>query len=176
MKKYFFSILALVSIATLLQSCANQKFTTQRTAAEPEEILLGKQTIDAFKKAPYSDWYLSEYQSYAADDLAISELKNSEFKSLDITIFLGSWCGDSHREFPRLVKILEKADYPLEKLHIIALGRDKRSPENEEHGLDITRVPTILVSRQNKEIGRIVEAPESGWIERDFLKIIHQTK
>ena len=99
-------------------------------------------------------------------------LKKEKLNSYNITVFLGTWCGDSKRKFPRLMKILNETNFPESKLHIIAVNRKKQSPNGEEVKYNITKVPTIIVQKYGKEIGRITEEPESGYIEKDLLQII----
>ena len=89
-----------------------------------------------------------------------------------MVVFVGSWCEDSHREFPRLIKILDALKYNTEKMQIIAVNRKKESPAGEEGLYYISRVATIIVKKYGKEIGRITEMPETGYLERDLLNIL----
>jgi tetratricopeptide (TPR) repeat protein len=47
----------------------------------------------------------------------------------------------------------------------------KQSPQHEEAGLNIFRVPTLIISKKKTEIGRIIEYPVQS-LERDMLSII----
>ena len=85
---------------------------------------------------------------------------------------MGTWCEDSHRDFPRLMKILEAANYPENKLNIIAVNRKKESPTGDESLYNIQKVPTIILKRYGKEVGRIIEMPTTGYIERDLVQIL----
>ena len=93
----------------------------------------------------------------------------------DIKLFLGTWCGDSKRESPKLIKILETADFPMEQLEIVALdyrkGLYKTSPTGEEKGLNIIKVPTIIFFKDGKEVNRIVESPLET-LEQDIAQIV----
>ena len=53
------------------------------------------------------------------------------------------------------------------------LDRDKISPNGEQEGKDIRYVPTLIVSKDNQEIGRIVESPssETATLESDLFEI-----
>ena len=85
---------------------------------------------------------------------------------------MGTWCEDSHREVPRLFKILEALNYPEAKLTMIAVNRKKEAPSGEEGPFNIQKVPTIIVQKYGKEIGRIIENPSTGYLERDLLEIL----
>jgi hypothetical protein len=47
----------------------------------------------------------------------------------------------------------------------------KQSPEHEERGLNILRVPTLIVYDNNNELNRFVEYPVES-IEKDLLKML----
>ena len=92
-----------------------------------------------------------------------------------IKLFMGTWCGDSKREVPKLYKVLEACDFPMDQLTVIALGRQpnlyKQSPQHEEAGLNIHRVPTIIFYKNQTEVNRIVEQPIESF-EADIKNII----
>ncbi len=92
-----------------------------------------------------------------------------------ILAFLGTWCGDSKREVPRFLKILETANFPDDQLKIVALdkrkGKYKQSPTGEEWGLQILRVPTFILYKNGREVNRIIESPNTT-LEEDVKKII----
>lgn len=172
--KKILSVLSALIIIIVLNSCETQKVIINREVESKTDgsMLLGAQTKSQFLKSPYSDWYNQEYNDYAIDEKAVEELKKQKLNSYSIMVFMGTWCSDSHREVPRLMKILETLKFPESKLTIIAVNRKKESPSGEEGLYDIQKVPTIIVKKYGNEIGRIIESPKSGWLERDLLDII----
>lgn len=174
MKKIINSISVAALTIFALQSCEPQKVIVNRQVESQKDgqMLLGTQTKDQFAKEPFSAWYSTEHDSYQIDEATTAELKKEKLSTYQIVTVLGTWCEDSHREFPRLMKILEAADYPENKLTIIAVNRKKEAPNGEEGIYNIQKVPTIIVKKYGKELGRIVEFPKSGFLERDLLDII----
>ncbi|MCJ8153492.1 thioredoxin family protein [Chryseobacterium sp. SSA4.19] len=136
------------------------------------KMLIGNQVKDQFLKAPYADWYVKEHDEYTMDQKALNELKKYNIDSYTITLFMGTWCEDSHRDVPRLMRILEEINYPAVKLIIIAVNRKKESPSGQEKHYKIEKVPTIILEKDGKETGRIVEMPTTGYIERDLVEIL----
>ena len=157
-----------------LQSCESQKIVINREVETTNDgkMLLGHQTKNQLLQEPYSEWYVKEYDEYALDQKTITELKKLKLSSYNITMVMGTWCEDSHREVPRFFKILEELKYPDAKLKMIAVNRKKEAPNGEEGPLNIQRVPTIIVEKYGKEIGRIIESPSTGYLERDLLQIL----
>ena len=157
-----------------LQSCNTQKMVVNREVQTTKDgkMLLGQQTKKQLLKEPYSEWYVKEHDEYSIDQNAMAELKKEKLSSYSITVVMGTWCGDSHREVPRFFKILEEVKHPESKLTIITVNRKKEAPNGEEGPLNIQRVPTFIVKKYGKEIGRIIESPKSGYLERDLVEIL----
>jgi len=174
MKKLITNIAVISCLALTVQQINAQKVVVNREVETTNDgkMLLGNQLKDQFLKAPYADWYVKEHDEYALDQKAIGELKKAKINTYNITVFMGTWCEDSHRDFPRLMKILEELKFPDGKLTIIAVNRKKESPTGEESRYNIQKVPTIIVEKYGKEIGRIIEMPTTGYIERDLVEIL----
>lgn len=174
MKKFITNIVALSSLFLAAQQLSAQKVVVNREVETQKDgkMLLGNQLKEQFLKAPYADWYVKEHDEYALDQKAVSELKKEKIGTYDMIVFMGTWCEDSHRDFPRLMKILEAVNYPENKLTIIAVNRKKESPTGDESLYNLQKVPTIILKRYGKELGRIVEMPTTGYIERDLVEIL----
>lgn len=174
MKKFITNSIAVSVLLLATQQLHAQKVVVNREVETTDDgkMLLGNQLKDQFLKVPYADWYVKEHTEYAMDQQAIAQLKKDKINSYNITVFMGTWCEDSHRDFPRLMRILEEVKYPESKLTIIAVNRKKESPTGDEGRYNVQKVPTIIVEKYGKEIGRIIEMPSTGYIERDLVEIL----
>ncbi|PWW29289.1 MULTISPECIES: TlpA family protein disulfide reductase [unclassified Chryseobacterium] len=174
MKKFITNIVAFSTLFLASQQLTAQKVVVNREVETQNDgkMLLGNQLKEQFLKAPYADWYVKEHDEYVLDQKAVSELKKERIGTYDIIVFMGTWCEDSHRDFPRLMKILEAVSYPESKLNIIAVNRKKESPTGDESLYNLQKVPTIILKRYGKEVGRIIEMPTTGYIERDLVQIL----
>lgn len=89
-----------------------------------------------------------------------------------VTIFLGTWCGDSRRQLARLWRALDEAGRdPSFSIDYVGVDEAKREPAERIIGRDLRYVPTFLVERDGVEVGRIVEVAPNG-IERDLLALL----
>ena len=92
---------------------------------------------------------------------------------------MGTWCGDSRREVPRVLKMLDCCGFDMRNLTLVMVGNGdtlyKKSPQHEEAGRNIARVPTIIAEQKGAEIGRIIEFPISS-LEKDMLSILKKEK
>jgi tetratricopeptide (TPR) repeat protein len=166
MKKIFgVMILFIVSVSVKAQ-----------TVAPKQKILYGSIQKADLLKAPFADWFTPGYDDYQPDPKINDQLTKLYGKEITIQIFLGTWCGDSKREVPRLLKILDETGFPEKNLRIIGLGSGdslvKQSPQHEEEGQGIFRVPTVIVYRKGIEINRINEFPVLS-LEHDLYAILN---
>lgn len=176
MNKIFKNILSIFAIVLISHTYQAQKIIINREVETQDngKMLLGRQSKDQFLKEPYSEWYNEEYNNYQIDNNLLSELKKSKLASYQIIAILGTWCHDSHRDFPRMMKILESLKVPDNKITIIAVNRKKESPDGEETLYNVQKVPTFIIKKYGKEIGRIVENPQNGSLEQDLLDILNK--
>ncbi len=138
------------------------------------EKLLGQWDIERLENTPYNSWFVTNYEAYEADKKQLKRLKKAHNFFDSVTLFMGTWCGDSKRDVPRFAKILDELEFDGDRLKLVCVDRTfqnyKQSPGREEAGLNIHRVPTFIFHRDGADIGRIVESPRES-LEHDMLKI-----
>ncbi len=141
-----------------------------------DTILVGNCSVDILKQHPYNNWYDTNYANYQIDSFRTIMLKPL-LANKTIEIFLGSWCGDSKKEVPRMLKILEAAGMDKKNVKLIFVDNSvstyKQSSEREEKGKNIHHVPTFIFYDKT-EIGRIVETPLES-LEKDIITILTKT-
>lgn len=152
-------------------ACVSPTPPAPRTPPDERPVIVGETTRERIEAAP--EWAVAERES--RPDAEASRALASVPSGADVTVFLGTWCGDSRREVPRLWKALDLAreagtDVPF-AIHYIGVDRQKREPAAPVTNNDIRYVPTFIVSREGREVGRIVEESPHG-IEKDLLALL----
>lgn len=144
-------------------------------SAQKETPLLGVCSIEALQTEPYAQWYKPGYENYQPNAAIVDQLKKLKSEKTVFKIVFGSWCGDSKREVPRMLKALRTAGFSDKNIQLIGVSSNsevyKQAPNREEKELNVYRVPTFIVYQNNKEIGRINEYPVES-LERDLEKIL----
>lgn len=173
-KNKIFSLCLAISCFVLAYFFYNSSNIPEGMFEDPKTgkpMLLGKVSIDELKQEPFTGWYFEEFDNYDTDTELLDAISNPN--QYNYELFLGTWCGDSRREVPRLEKIFIELGIDFNQLSIITVDRDKVSPDNEQEGKDIRYVPTLIVRNNDVEVGRIVESPssESATLESDLLEI-----
>ena len=109
-------------------------------------------------------------KAYLPDPEAISGLKNITVRT-EFVVFLGNWSPDSQSEIPKFLKVVEVTDNPNFHVTVYGLDRTKQDASGDAIVHRIVFVPTIVLYRAGKELGRIVEYPE-GSMESNLLDIL----
>jgi thiol-disulfide isomerase/thioredoxin len=168
----FKSLSAVLFSAFVLFSCKN--INVEIVPEDEDPYLLGQIDRKGLEGPNYIEWFQENYDFYEPDTETVDQLK-SQLGDYDLLVFLGTWCEDSQFQIPGFYKILDAIDYPEDQLTVVALSEQddlyKQSPQHEEAGLNIEFVPTIIVYKDDVELGRIEEFPMES-LEKDLLNII----
>jgi thiol-disulfide isomerase/thioredoxin len=136
-------------------------------------MLIGKCNLAAFQQTPFNTYFDKHFAEYNIDSAAAIALKPL-LANKKITVFLGSWCGDSKREVPHFNKLMAFLQVPESQIDYVfvnnSIDQFKKSPQHEERGRQIFRVPTFIVEENGQERGRIVEYPVVS-LEKDLTNI-----
>jgi thiol-disulfide isomerase/thioredoxin len=120
-------------------------------------------------------WYAENTKHFTPDKNAVAAFKQQK-DSIQLIVFMGTWCEDSHFVIPRLFSLLDAAGYPSGKVSLIGVDRNKQTLDNLSESLNITNVPTIIVMKKGKELGRVVEYGKSGLFDRELGEVIRSAK
>ena len=175
-------LICLAATALLCYSCQRKTVASvplnlqTHTDTQGNQMLLGLHKKEDLQQSPYKEWFDRNYSDYKIDSSSVSLLmpliKNKQFE-----IFMGTWCGDSRREVPRMYKILEYAGVKPAQIKLVMVDDHnstyKQSPGHEEKAKLIHRVPDLIVYEHKKEMNRIVEYPVVS-LEKDLLVIMKE--
>lgn len=168
------SIIYFILIAIASTTATSQTINKEIIAEGGTPFLLGQINRTSLEQANYASWFSKNYEKYNLDSATIEVLK-SPLQDYYITVFMGTWCGDSKQEIPKFYKVLDACNFPEDQLRVIAVNRDqsmyKKSPNHEESGLNVHRVPTFIFYNNKQEMNRIVEHPIESF-EKDMLNIV----
>ncbi|NBC57008.1 MAG: glycerophosphodiester phosphodiesterase [Bacteroidetes bacterium] len=136
--------------------------------------IVGETNKEDIRSTSHRNWFEANYQNYKPQPQSIKQL-NELFNENDfsIQVYFGTWCSDSQREVPRLIKLLEESNFNFNHLELIGVGRDKKVPnvsKAQQRKLNITNVPTIIVYQDGEELNRFVEYAQES-LEKDLIKI-----
>ncbi|MFN3851809.1 MAG: hypothetical protein ACK4NY_20395 [Spirosomataceae bacterium] len=173
MKKLSFFVILLIFSCRNQSPTSNEFVNREAIDANGSTMLIGRCTRSALYREPYKSWFETNYEAYKTDSGTIADLK-PKINDYQITIFMGTWCGDTRREVPRFLKVLDDAEYKKAVNFVLVdndMARYKQSPNHEEQGKNIFRVPTFIIEKNGVEINRIIERPVES-LEKDLSEIM----
>ena len=139
--------------------------------SEQSTWLLGYLVREQLSREPHSAWFIKGYDEYSFNSDIVNKLSGLSQEGITIKIVLGTWCPDSRREVPRFMRVLDQWKFPVTALSFIGVDNAKLSPVGEYELLDIQRVPTFIIYKNNVEAGRIIENPTTS-LEQDMVNIL----
>ena len=120
-------------------------------------------------------WFKENMKWGQADENAVAAFKQKG-KQFKLIIFGGTWCEDTQNILPKIYRVVDQSGYPEKNIALIAVDRKKQTINNLHVVYKITNVPTIIVMKDGKEIGRVVEYGKSGSAEKDLAEIVQSIK
>lgn len=155
-----------------VKSYAQSDFDRSIDKENSSVVFKGRFTFEDLVKEPSFSWFEAGIKTYKPDTTIISFLKKS-LNHYKLIVVMGTWCDDSQNLIPKLYKTLTKSNFPLNNLLLYGVDRAKETKYIEHKLYNITLVPTIIVFRNNREIGRITETIQKS-IEGDLKEIIEK--
>jgi thiol-disulfide isomerase/thioredoxin len=117
-------------------------------------------------------WYAANQANYAPNSSAVEALKENA-DSLELLVFMGTWCEDSQFIIPKLFALLDAAAFPKDHVTLIGVDRNKKTLSHLCEALNVVNVPTIIALKNGKELGRVVEYGSYGLFDKELGEIIH---
>ena len=123
--------------------------------------LLGDLSLDALIAAMPE--YRRDATRYTPDPAALEKLRRLR-QPTEVLVVFGSWCPHCAQVVPRLIRVLQDAQGAPITVTFHGIPHDGKDPLVED--LRITGLPTAIIRRDNKELGRMKggdwDAPERG--------------
>ena len=159
-----------LSIVLFLSAFNTLRAQNESPTPETDDFLVGSFDREALQKGDFGEHFLSEYQAYQPNQDLIKQLRQAIY-DCTIVVVLGTWCQDSQQQVPRFYKVLDELHYNTSTVTNICVDKNKEAEGTSVNDLNIERVPTIIFYKKGKEIGRIIETPDTS-LEEDSFQIV----
>jgi thiol-disulfide isomerase/thioredoxin len=116
-------------------------------------------------------WFLQNQKDYTPDQSALKALKANK-DSINIIAFGGTWCSDTKYLLPKFYVLSDAAGLSPDRITLIGVDHNKKTIQHLSEAFNVTNVPTFIVMRNGKEIGRVVEYGRTGMFDRELGEII----
>jgi len=120
-------------------------------------------------------WFAENQKAYTPNTATLQTLKNNK-NSFCFLVFGGTWCDDTKVILPKFFSLSEAAGISQDQITLLGVDRNKKTIQHLSEAFNITNVPTIIVLKEGKEIGRVVEYGKSGMFDKELGEIISGIK
>ncbi|MBS1620867.1 MAG: thioredoxin family protein [Bacteroidetes bacterium] len=167
------TVLLFVLYFTISQSTFSQQPYSVFSEQPNEKTYKGIISREVLMSDTSFKWYAENQANYSPNGLAMEELKKNK-DSLELLVFMGTWCEDSHFVIPKLFALLDASGFPQDRVTLIGVDRNKKTYSHLCEALNVINVPTIIAMKNGKELGRVVEYGTYGLFDKELGEIIQK--
>jgi len=135
------------------------------------KILKGVISKDILASDTSFKWFSQNLKPFSGSKEIVAAFAKQK-DSVQLVIFFGTWCEDSHTILPKLFSFLDAAGFPDDRVTLIGVDRNKKTISHVTDAFNIINVPTIMVMKEGKELGLIVEYGRYGMVEKELAEIV----
>jgi thiol-disulfide isomerase/thioredoxin len=169
MKKIVLAALLLGMMSTLK---AQSPYVSIIDTKHPEQhILNGIITKYALQNDASYQWYNNSQNSYTPAEAIVTAMQTAKEK-IQFVLFGGTWCEDTQFILPKFFKLQEQSSFPDAAISFFAVDRNKKTIGGIADAFKITNVPTIIVMKDGKEIGRVIEYGKTGQWDKELAELL----
>jgi thiol-disulfide isomerase/thioredoxin len=170
MKKVLLSAIIAIVVSNTLLAQSQYEVMVERPNEKTWKGIISREAImnDTFFM---NHWYTANQNYYTPNPDAVAGLKRLA-DTLQLLVFMGTWCEDSQFIIPKLFKLADVSGFPASRITLVGVDRNKKTLSHLCEALNVTNVPTIMVMKDGKEMGRVVEYGKSGSFDKDLAEIL----
>ena len=138
------------------------------------KILKGLISKDLIVNDPSFGWFQENQAGFIPDKEAVKALI-AKRTAVELLVFGGTWNGDTRYFLPKFFKMTDWASFPQDQIILVGLSPDKKAIGHLAEEMHITTLPTFIVLKEGKEVGRVTVSQKSaGWDKEigDILKAV----
>lgn len=118
-------------------------------------------------------WYNGSAANYKPDTATLSAFEKAKGK-VQFVVFGGTWCEDTQFILPKFFKLQEMSGVADNAITFFGVNRNKKSLASIAEAFNIVNVPTIIIMKDGKEAGRVVEYGKTGKWDKELADILEK--
>jgi thiol-disulfide isomerase/thioredoxin len=158
-------------LATIILTASASAQTEEVKEASGQKYIKGFVSKQKLATDPAYGWFHRQTEDYTPDAAVVDAFKKGK-DSIRILAFSGLWCDDTKFIIPRFFAITDAAGIDSSRIVMLGVDRNKKTIELLSETFNVTLVPTLIVLKNGKEVGRVVEYGKTGMFDRELAEII----
>jgi thiol-disulfide isomerase/thioredoxin len=172
MKKYVLTVLC--SMASITGLFAQAQYEVSKDPKHPEvKVVRGLINKYQIQNDTAFQWFRPNQAGYKADTATLNAFERAKGK-YQFVVFGGTWCEDTQFLLPKFFKLQEQTGFPDEGITLFGVNREKTSLGNIAKAFNVINVPTFIVMKDGKEVGRVVEYGKTGKWDKEIAALLNQ--
>ncbi len=139
--------------------------------AEGNKVIRGFMTKQELASDTAFKWFAENQAGYTPEPNALQAFRANK-DSIHILAFGGTWCGDTKYILPKFFALTDAAGFPQSRVTLLGVDHSKKTIQHLAEAFEVTNVPTFIVMKNGKEIGRVVEYGKYGMFDKELGEII----
>jgi hypothetical protein len=164
------NLLFVLAVMITLNGFAQSQF--QVTKEGSDKIMKGIITRRDISEDTAFKWYKANQAGYTPNAAAVQALK-LKGENIQLIAFGGTWCDDTKVILPKFFSLTDAAGFPDTRLTLVGVDRSKKTISHLAEALGVINVPTIIVLKDGKELGRVVEYGNTGQWDKELGEIVN---
>lgn len=173
MKKYLLTVIFLISATTGLLAQAQYEASQDLPNHPDVKIVRGLINKYQIQNDTAFKWFGPNQGGYKADTATLNAFERARGK-YQFVVFGGTWCEDTQFILPKFFKLQEQTGFPDESITMFGVNRAKTSLGSIAKAFNIINVPTFIVMKDGKEVGRVVEYGKTGKWDKEIAALLNQ--
>jgi hypothetical protein len=166
--KHIFLIAIIIGLGILTRAQTEYEISGDGS----NKVLKGLISRDLLSGDTAFAWFNGNKAAYSPDQQVVSVLK-SKGSQVQLLVFGGTWSEDTRFLLPRFFSLLDAASISDKQLTLVGVDKQKETFNHLSEELHITQVPTFIVMKDGKEVGRVVEYGRTGQWDKELAEIIN---
>ncbi len=139
--------------------------------SDGNKVVKGFLTRKDFVTDSSFSWFVKNQQGYVPDSAAVRAIRSNS-QNIHIVAFGGTWCHDTKFILPKFFVLADASGLNPDRITVIGVDHNKQTIQHLSEIFNITNVPTLIVFKNGKEIGRVVEFGKHGMFDQDLGEIV----
>jgi len=161
----------LIAIAFLFTATVFAQSAEITHDASGNKVIKGFMTKNELATDSSFKWFAENQQGYTPEQNALQAFKTNK-DSINIVAFGGTWCGDTKYILPKFFALADAAGFSQDRIVLLGVDHSKKTIQHLAEAFGVTNVPTFIVMKNGKEIGRVVEYGKYGMFDKELGEII----
>ncbi|HVU56133.1 MAG TPA: thioredoxin family protein [Puia sp.] len=167
--KHILLIAIIIGLGILTR--AESEYTVTSDGAH--KILKGLISRDMLEKDAAFSWFHQNHSAYTPD-AAVTALVRSKTAQVRFLVFTATWNEDAQYILPRFYSLMDAAYVQPEQITLVGVDREKKTLHHLTETMHITSIPTFIVLKNGKEIGRVEPKDKYSAWEKDLTTVLQE--